>query len=638
MRKIRMFSKFIIFLMTYTVISVAYAYANTAPRVASSIPVTKLVEDSDSGSIGLTSIFLDSDQSSATLVYSVISNSTPSLITKTTISGASLSLQLGKNLSGKATLRVRATDSGGLFAEANLPVLVFPVNDKPTTSGLPALTIAGNTRSTAINLSQYFSDLEEASNKLRYSVTAVSNSALISSTTVDPATGNLTINVPPSAAGEVILTIRATDSADAFLERSRDASNFKVYSNFIGDKGVSYPDTSVLGIPEVQLLTNYYFLDYVNGVYQLDHLSESQWRYTLQNEVARDGRPLVVNIENEQYWGNDVAGRDRMAKLMYIAHLERPDIKTLGFYRLLPEKNWFAPVNYIRMKQSISMNLLDYYATAQMQQEATAAYNAWLERNALYRNQAVGAAAGGGTVYQKIDVVYPSLYTIYRNVETHFRYAPVTIDTSTDTVSTSILPYADGSQIQIVYLGSGNSLPTGIIPYKYYTVTNSTFVGNGSKFQLIDPETNSTVNFQSAGTGQQYMFTKGPWENLWEDGSVSEWAIYADENIKESRKYGKSIYPYISPSMEGNGQEYLEKEFFRYQLDTLYDMKTEGVVFYEPGQRGASVYQSQGWWRALSEFMTWLNGPLTTIKITILPNNLAPKAPANLRAFKKDDS
>ena len=50
-------------------------------------------------------------------------------------------MSFAPNAHGSATLTVRATDSGGLSVDVPLIVTVTPVNDAPTTTGLPSVAV-----------------------------------------------------------------------------------------------------------------------------------------------------------------------------------------------------------------------------------------------------------------------------------------------------------------------------------------------------------------------------------------------------------------------------------------------------------------------------------------------------------------
>src|SRR5205823_13019247 len=70
-----------------------------------------------------------------------------------------LDLWAAANWSGSETLRVRATDPSGAFAEANLGVLVRPINDAPVLAPLPDFRMDAGT-SSSLDLTGYINDID----------------------------------------------------------------------------------------------------------------------------------------------------------------------------------------------------------------------------------------------------------------------------------------------------------------------------------------------------------------------------------------------------------------------------------------------------------------------------------------------
>ena len=90
--------------------------------------------------INLFDSFDDSEQADSTLIYTIQSNSNPSLVSTTIDSvGGTLTLGITPNQIGSAALTVRATDIGGLFADASFTVQVTDVTP-------PTLTLLGNSQ------------------------------------------------------------------------------------------------------------------------------------------------------------------------------------------------------------------------------------------------------------------------------------------------------------------------------------------------------------------------------------------------------------------------------------------------------------------------------------------------------------
>lgn len=105
-------------------VSITVTPVNHQPVLAAPIPDVSVNDDATVAFVDLTPAFSDPDFADGdTLALSVAGNSNPSLVTPS-ITGASLRLGLAAGVSGTATIRVRATDSHGLFVEDELVVSV----------------------------------------------------------------------------------------------------------------------------------------------------------------------------------------------------------------------------------------------------------------------------------------------------------------------------------------------------------------------------------------------------------------------------------------------------------------------------------------------------------------------------------
>ena len=140
-----------------------------------------------------------------------VSASTPlvsSLVSST--QGISLSAMLNHN--GTATLTVRATDPGGLFASTEIVVIVTPVNDPPTlTVSTQSIIISQN----PFILNVLASDVEDGI--LPYSVSdglGIVNTSITSR--------NLTITRLSLDGSQIVLTIRAIDKNNSIVSTTVD--------------------------------------------------------------------------------------------------------------------------------------------------------------------------------------------------------------------------------------------------------------------------------------------------------------------------------------------------------------------------------------------------------------------------------
>ena len=105
---------------------------------------------------------------------------------------------------------------------------------------------------------------------------------------------------------------------------------------------------------------------------------------------------------------------------------------------------------------------------------------------------------------------------------------------------------------------------------------------------------------------------------MWHDPSVIDWDLYAKQNVAEGRKFGKNVYGWISPSMRGAGEDHLDQDFFRLQLEYLKG-QVDGVVIYEPETRTSAYHENQGWWLAVKDFMSTLDDPAATFSVDLTP-------------------
>ena len=160
--------------------------------------------------VSLPDFFADAETASDDLAYSIVNNTNASLFDALNInSSGDLNLDFAANTAGNATLTIRATDAAGLIVDTTLAV---HVDNPPTTSGIPAVSVATNTANHVVSLPDSFADVETASNNLVYSVINNTNASLFNSLNID-SSGNLNLAFAANTAGNAILTIRATDAA-----------------------------------------------------------------------------------------------------------------------------------------------------------------------------------------------------------------------------------------------------------------------------------------------------------------------------------------------------------------------------------------------------------------------------------------
>lgn len=107
----------------------------------------------------------------------------------------------------------------------------FRPDAAPTTSGISNVNVDEDAANTLLTLFDKFADAETADGNLTYSVQANTNPSLFTATSIQPVTGNLTLDYAPDQNGNATLTIRATDAAGGFVDAA-----FTVTVNPINDR------------------------------------------------------------------------------------------------------------------------------------------------------------------------------------------------------------------------------------------------------------------------------------------------------------------------------------------------------------------------------------------------------------------
>jgi RHS repeat-associated protein len=202
---------------TYVIADAARLVVSTPPAnyapTTSGIPAITTVENGPDTEIDLSTYFADAEQSSDTLTYTIEQNTNSGLVTTTLVDGL-LTLTYLTSQSGTAAITVRATDDQGEFVETVLNVTVDP-NTPPTSSGISDIEVIRDADDTIIDLSAVFSDENQSSETLTYSVTANDNVALVATSISG---SDLALAYTLDAFGTATITVRATDSADDFVE------------------------------------------------------------------------------------------------------------------------------------------------------------------------------------------------------------------------------------------------------------------------------------------------------------------------------------------------------------------------------------------------------------------------------------
>ncbi|TMO68602.1 putative Ig domain-containing protein, partial [Pseudoalteromonas aurantia] len=180
---------------------------NAAPVVWNASRQLSDIKDDQEWSFGRADIgksFIDPDGD--TLTYSVVSK--PAFMTWDQNSEV---LSTNKSLPGTYTIVVRATDSGGLYADADLKLTVIDTNRAPVGS-MPPMTIEEG-ESINLNYGQYFSDPDSDPLTTQFTIYDVQKGGLFApeGTQFNPNTGTLTGTLSYKSAGEYQITAQVSD-------------------------------------------------------------------------------------------------------------------------------------------------------------------------------------------------------------------------------------------------------------------------------------------------------------------------------------------------------------------------------------------------------------------------------------------
>jgi hypothetical protein len=566
-------------------------------------------EDAPNSRLKLADLF-GIDNQGGSVQYELIDNSDPALFDAVEIqSAADLVLNFGDNQHGTSHLTLRATDGSGNAEQLTLNVKVASANDTPTMKNLQNFTVTNAaTGVTIIDLFAAFDDQEDADKDLTFQVVKNTNASLFASTRIDMDRGLLILRHAAGRGGSAELTVTATDTGGLSVgfETSPD---FKVFDRIHGPSGAK-PDFTGWGLDELTLMTHWYFFEYLsNGTYDFATLDVEKFTRELNAYSVDPTVPVVFDIENA-YYDNTPEGRNRFAEVFALANQLRPDLD-IGLYRFMPERNYHAPVSWSLAQQHAAMGI-DTWFTARADQ-FKAAYEAWHDRSELYRTQPVGAAYGGEPLTDMIDTVNPSLYTFYRNWNTDPIWRPAALSSVTDRFTVDGPSFDTVSAVRVQLTAAAINSRLGLSESATYYVVNV----QGNSFQLAMTPGGRPIDFAVDSVGDVFIGAKGPvWENLWHDPNVLNWKVYAEENIAEARKFDKPVYAWVSPSFEGRGVEFLEYDFFRWQLETLRPI-ADGVAIYLTTQQTPQQMEQQAWYAALGDFMHSLEQPAGKVTVSI---------------------
>src|SRR5262249_38317924 len=190
-------------------LAVTVTPVNDAPT-SSGLPAVSVTEDAAPPSLTRTNYSTAVGDGPAGLTDSVLGNTDPGQCGQLSVSGGVWTLAYGPNGNGSASLTVRATDSGGLWVDAPLAVTVTPVNDAPSFTAGPNITVASDAG--AQSLAGWASAIsrgpaDEAGQTLAFSASADNPLLFAVQPAIDPATGTLTFTPVAGASGTTTVTV-----------------------------------------------------------------------------------------------------------------------------------------------------------------------------------------------------------------------------------------------------------------------------------------------------------------------------------------------------------------------------------------------------------------------------------------------
>jgi surface protein len=197
------------------IFSINVIVPNSAPVATLAIEDVTVDEDADNTTIDLTSYFSDVEQPVGELVYSVEFNTNSTLVTASVNNATDiLTLAYGTNEFGTADITIRATDSGGLYADNAFTVTVNAVNDVPVFVAGANQTIDENSGAqTVANWATSISagSANESGQNLTFDVSTNNDLLFSVLPAVDPVTGTLTYTPAADSFGVASVTIRLSD-------------------------------------------------------------------------------------------------------------------------------------------------------------------------------------------------------------------------------------------------------------------------------------------------------------------------------------------------------------------------------------------------------------------------------------------
>jgi len=183
------------------------------------IPADSIPEDSPRQTVDLSEFFDDEEDGAAGMRYELLPLASD-LIRNPVIVGSSFSFDLTPDAFGNVTFEIRGSDTAGQSVSSTYELEVSAVPDRPVSTPLDPINASDSAAPASYQFGQNFSDADPGE-VLQFSIVGNTRPELFSSISIDPGTGELSIDYAPFLSGQSEVTIRATDptglSVDAEL-------------------------------------------------------------------------------------------------------------------------------------------------------------------------------------------------------------------------------------------------------------------------------------------------------------------------------------------------------------------------------------------------------------------------------------
>ncbi len=585
---------------------------NTVPRLDGKEPWIIDAEDHPPRRIDLKEYFVDDEQNDSQLQFSLVRVSNRPLIATAAIDATGvLTLSYTPDANGESEVTVRVSDGAGGAVDQVFRVSVLPTNDWPTTTGTRDVSVRSGQRQSEIDLFAIFDDVEDADNQLRYEVVKNTNPGLFQRVAIDPERGVLTLEYKPGVTGASRLTLRATDTGGKFVQTGSAEAGFPVYDVML-PRNRKDPDLRPsLHLNKINFLTYFALLRRVDGKYIFDEIHEPTLRATLRNpKFVKPGLPVVFDIELDHF-NNTPEGRLRYARVLEITKEERPDLDHVGFYcNHFPRRNYFAPVQYWESVWELGYGPSPRHE--KLLKERRPAYENWMAANAKARTEPLGGAYGNQTLTDLMTLTNISLYSFYRSGYKSSASGPseIVLRGMDNTVYGSSL--ANGMKVKILQTVSQETAK-GIQFGADYFVVNA---GENS-FQLASTPEGEALSFETTKDARHRVLVDrnraaASYEH---DVNAKHWMAFSAAMTSEALKNKDPVITWVSPSFYGTSKVYLDKNYFRLQLETVRRSGANGIAVFD---LAGDFSGDAGWFKALSEFLTALRKP-TEFQVTVVP-------------------